>query len=459
MRKNFLLLFIIITTICFSQKTYIPDDNFEQKLITLGYDNVLDDSIVTANIINVVDLWVAGSSISDLTGIQDFTSLERLFCYNNNLSELDLSNNLSLILLFAHGNPLTCIEVWDTTPFQNGTINIGPTPGNFYINNNSPITVTSCESYYWLLTDSVYHHSGIYTIDFSNSVGCDSTITLDLTIVNPTSGYTNITSCDSYTWEGQTITQSDTLIHTYPGGNSQGCDSTHTLIVTINNSSDSSTSVTACDSYWWELTDSTYISSGIYSFISTKINGCDSIIHLDLTIQSVKSSITQFGDSLLAVIDIGSQTALQRTKWYNIQTINDTVRIWLMQDSSETFSPRFDCSYFIVVEDDLGCKDTSLTYYYSSLASRIGDMTAYPNPTEDLVTLEFVNDKNQFVIIDLIDNNGIVLEKFKTTYNKLDINLNRYPPGVYYIYFDSTKNTEGCLNEPKEKKLTKIILN
>ena len=130
-----------------------------------------------------------------------------------------------------------------------------------------------------------------------------------------------------------------------------------------------------------------------------------------------------------------------------------------MQDSSETFSPRFDCSYFIVVEDDLGCKDTSLTYYYSSLAHRIGDMTAYPNPTKDLVTLEFVNDKNQFVIIDLIDNNGIVLEKFKTTYNKLDINLSRYPPGVYYIYFDSTKNTEGCLNEPKEKKLTKIILN
>ena len=122
-------------------------------------------------------MWVEGSSISDLTGIEDFTSLERLFCYNNNLSELNLSNNLSLIVLFNHGNPLTCIEVWDTTPFQNGTINIGPTPGNFYVNNNSPITVTSCESYYWLLTDSVYYHSGTYTIDFSNSVGCDSTIT------------------------------------------------------------------------------------------------------------------------------------------------------------------------------------------------------------------------------------------------------------------------------------------
>ena len=51
MRKNILLLFIIITTVCSSQKTYIPDDNFEQKLINLGYDNVLDDSIVTVTLL------------------------------------------------------------------------------------------------------------------------------------------------------------------------------------------------------------------------------------------------------------------------------------------------------------------------------------------------------------------------------------------------------------------------
>ena len=43
--------------------------------------------------------------------------------------------------------------------------------------------------------------------------------------------------------------------------------------------------------------------------------------------------------------------------------------------------------------------------------------------------------------------------------NKLDINLSKYPSGIYYIYFDSTNNTEGCLTEQKQKNSTKIILN
>jgi hypothetical protein len=564
MKKNILLLLLlIIPFIGFSQQTYIPDDNFENYLELNGMGNGVldDDSVLTSNINTVTLMFNDGENISDLTGIEDFTLLESLFCYNNNLTELDLSNNLSLQILFAHGNPLSCIKVWDTVPFLDGTINIGSTPGSFYVNNNSPINVTSCESYWWSLTDSTYYNSGIYTFDLANVNGCDSTIILNLTIITPTVGsssvtacdtytwegqtitqsdtlthtyvggnaagcdsthtltvtinnstigsssvtacdtYTwegqtitqsdtlthtyvggnaagcdsthtltvtinnsslgssSVTACDTYTWEGQTITQSDTLTHTYVGGNAAGCDSTHTLIVTINNSSVESTSVTACDAYWWSLTDSTYTASGLYHFDTTNINGCDSTIILDLTIQTIESSITQLGSNLSAVIDVGDQTASESTNWYNIQTINDTQKIWLMKDSSDTFSPRFNCSYFIVVEDDLGCKDTSSIYYYSSTASRIGEMITYPNPTKGLISLEFINERNQFVILELINNNGVKLDEFITTDNKLDINLSKYPAGIYYIYFDSTDNTEGCLTEQKQKKLTKIILN
>jgi hypothetical protein len=33
-----------------AQNTYVPDNNFDQALIDLGYDDVLDDSVLTANI-------------------------------------------------------------------------------------------------------------------------------------------------------------------------------------------------------------------------------------------------------------------------------------------------------------------------------------------------------------------------------------------------------------------------
>ena len=44
------------------QVTYIPDDNFEQALINLGYDNILDDYVLTANINTITHLYIWGLS-------------------------------------------------------------------------------------------------------------------------------------------------------------------------------------------------------------------------------------------------------------------------------------------------------------------------------------------------------------------------------------------------------------
>ena len=130
-----------------------------------------------------------------------------------------------------------------------------------------------------------------------------------------------------------------------------------------------------------------------------------------------------------------------------------------MQDSATSYSPRFDCSYFIVVEDENGCSAISATYYYGEMAARIGNVVTYPNPATDLVTIEFDNDKNQFVKFDLIDNNGVKVEQFITTANRLEIDLGNYPSGIYYISFDATHNSEGCLTQEKQNNLSKIILN
>ena len=59
------------------------DPNFEQALIDLGIDNVLDGSVSTSNINTVTELNVNSMNISDLTGIEDFTSLINLQCWYN----------------------------------------------------------------------------------------------------------------------------------------------------------------------------------------------------------------------------------------------------------------------------------------------------------------------------------------------------------------------------------------
>ncbi len=90
--------------------TYVPDDNFEQALIDLGYDNILDDYILTSNINTVTHLDVSLKGIFDLTGIQDFESLTWLRCKGNNLTKLDL-NNSALEYLSCWSNSLIKLDV------------------------------------------------------------------------------------------------------------------------------------------------------------------------------------------------------------------------------------------------------------------------------------------------------------------------------------------------------------
>ncbi len=90
--------------------TDIPDSNFELALS--DYDDIPNDSQIPTKIISTIPvLDVNGKNISDLSGIEDFTSLTYLACYNNQLSSLDVSKNVSLNFLYAGSNQLSSLDV------------------------------------------------------------------------------------------------------------------------------------------------------------------------------------------------------------------------------------------------------------------------------------------------------------------------------------------------------------
>ena len=143
-------------------------------------------------------------------------------------------------------------------------------------------TVTACDSFAW--------HGTTYTISTStptftttSTEGCDSTVTLNLTINYSTTATETATACDSYTWNGTEYTVSGTP--TYQTINSVGCDSVATLYLTINYSVDTIITDTAVGSYTWNGT--TYTESGSYQWQGTTINGCDSTVTLMLVVNSV----------------------------------------------------------------------------------------------------------------------------------------------------------------------------
>jgi hypothetical protein len=101
----------------YTQKTYIPDDNFEQHLIDVGIaaSRVLDDSVLTSRINTLTTLSVDGEEIKDLTGIEDFVALTSLYCFDNDLSSLDVSTIPNLFELHCNENQITALDLSKNT--------------------------------------------------------------------------------------------------------------------------------------------------------------------------------------------------------------------------------------------------------------------------------------------------------------------------------------------------------
>lgn len=117
MKTTLSLLFVILfSNLSIAQTTAIPDPNFEQALINLGLDSgPIDGVVLTANIDTVTELIVMFQNISDLTGIEDFSSLSRLDCQWNQLNALNLSQNNALTYLNCVGNQLTSLSFTQNT--------------------------------------------------------------------------------------------------------------------------------------------------------------------------------------------------------------------------------------------------------------------------------------------------------------------------------------------------------
>jgi hypothetical protein len=114
----------------------------------------------------------------------------------------------------------------------NGTARIITSP--IWYTRTCELTTTlnekACSNYTW--NGETYTTSGTYTKQFRTTGGCDSIVTLNLIINQPTSGDTTAVVCDSFTWYGQTFTSSTTATHTLT--NAAGCDSIVTLHLTVN---------------------------------------------------------------------------------------------------------------------------------------------------------------------------------------------------------------------------------
>lgn len=176
----------------------------------------------------------------------------------------------------------TSQTITDTMPGSNGCDSIVTLHLTVNHNTSHSDTVDVCDTYIW--HGNTYTASGSDTIYYTNDFGCLSRDTLNLTIRHNSNTTTDSTVCDSARWHGTLYTTSDDHLYNYIS--SEGCPSTDTLRLQVNRSVRFVESIFACDSLTWR-DDSTYTASSdmVSLFHTTTPEGCDSSIWLSLTVK------------------------------------------------------------------------------------------------------------------------------------------------------------------------------
>ncbi len=159
------------------------------------------------------------------------------------------------------------------------------------------ISPTACGSY-TSPSGNVWTTSNTYQDIIPNSQGCDSIITINLT-VNANSGSTDVvTACESYVWMNGITYIASNNTSTFTLTNAIGCDSVITLDLTILNPSAATDVISTCDSVYTWIDGVTYTASNnTATYTTTNAVGCDSVITLDLTLSALPNvSLQPFVD-------------------------------------------------------------------------------------------------------------------------------------------------------------------
>ncbi len=260
---------------------------------------------------------------------------------------------------------------------------------------NTTQAITECESYTWIDGNTYTSSNSSATFTTIGSNGCDSIITLNLTILPASSGIDVISSCGPYTWVDGNTYSVDNFSSTYTYQGVNGCDSIVTLNLTIHGTSQTTNYVSACNGYTW-IDGLTYtVNTDSATFTMQSINGCDSIIVLNLQVTNLDNSVVDNSPTLI------SNATVSGYQWLNCS--DDFSEI--PGENGPSFTATTDGEYAVKITDN-GCVDTSLCYIVENANISNGIPNDYelffiPNDKKYQLSFPDVQTTCQIELIDL----------------------------------------------------------
>lgn len=185
----------------------------------------------------------------------------------------------------------------------------------------------------------------------------------------------------------------------------------------------------SCGSYTW-IDDITYTSSNntaTYTFANT--NGCDSVVTLDLTIDTVDASITQLDNTTLEAASMPSS--------YQWLDCNDSFSP-ISGENGQLFEAIENGSYAVQVTNN-SCIDTSNCMVINSVGlnmfSEVSGIEIFPNPTTGKILVRVNNEQVETVI--LINSLGQHLKTINDVKEEIFLDLSSFSEGLYFLRLET----------------------
>ena len=253
------------------------------------------------------------------------------------------------------------------------------------------------------------NEAGTYTQTLQTINGCDSIITLNLTVNSALTSIIDAEICEGTTYSENGFEQSEAGTYTQTLQTSNGCDSIVTLNLSMKPNSTTTFTATVCEGTVYTENGFNASETGIYTRTMESANGCDSTITLDLTVNP------SYQIGVLAIINRGET--------YTNFGFNES--------EAGTYT-----QHLQTVD---GCDSTIMLtlVVMMSLDDATVDKNAfifYPNPAKSFVNLEFKALKEN-TLLQILDLNGRKVRTFdlKAGQENLRIEIGNLPEGVYTI--------------------------
>lgn len=282
---------------------------------------------------------------------------------------------------------------------------------------------TICDNDTYNFGGLVLNSTGQYIDTLSSIGGCDSIVTLDLEANN--SSIVNLidTICDGdlYFFSNMQLSQSGTYGFTV--SNSVGCDSVVSLDLTVLEV-DYTINKSICYGTIYTFYDQSVSNPGTYFHAAPNPNGCDTLITLELTVEQFVLNVSQIADTLFAT---GNSSGLTY-QWIDCSDNSDIVGA-----TDSVFVPGVTGNYAVVITKG-GCIKTSDCFMvdYTSIKKVNNDLIKiYPNPSENELFVIVVD--AQVFNYTIYDMNSRMVKEDKSISNNQMIGISNLESGIYLI--------------------------